>query len=56
MYKWLGKNNELVNKTATPDKNIYIRNVGKYSRNFNMYEDREYNVYELGGRLSLEEI
>ena len=51
MYKWLGKNNELINKTATPDKNIYIRNVGKYSRNFNMYEDREYNVYKLGGRL-----
>lgn len=56
MYKWLGKNDELVNGTATPDKNIYIRNVGTYSRKFNMYEDREYDVYKLGGRLSLEEI
>ena len=27
MYKWLGKNNELRNQTATPNRNVYIRNV-----------------------------
>lgn len=45
MYKWNGKNNELKNKTATPDKNKYIRNVNKYSRNFDMYETRTYDKY-----------
>lgn len=56
MYKWLGKNDELKNKTATPNENIYIRNVNKYSRNFDMYETRTYNQYKNGGRLSLEEL
>lgn len=56
MYKWLGKNDELKNQTATPNKNIYIRNVNKYSRNFDMYETRTYNQYENGGRVSLEDI
>ena len=56
MYKWLGKNNELRNQTATPNKNVYIRNVNQYSRNFDMYETRTYNQYKYGGKLSLEDI
>lgn len=56
MYKWLGKNNELKNKTATPNENIYIRNVNKYSRNFDMYDIRTRDVYKNGGRIYLDEI
>lgn len=56
MYKWLGKNDELKNKTATPSKNIYIRNVNKYSRNFDMYDIRTRDVYKNGGRIYLDEI
>lgn len=56
MYKWLGKNNELKNKTATPSKNIYIRNVNKYSRNFDMYDIRTRDMYKNGGRIYLDEI
>lgn len=56
MYKWNGKNKELTNKTATPSKNKYIRNVNNYSRNFDMYETRTYNKYLNGGRLSLSDI
>lgn len=56
MYKWLGKNNELRNQTATPTKNKYIRNVNQYSRNFDMYDMRTYDVYKYGGKFSLEDI
>ena len=56
MYKWLGKNNELRNQTATPNRNIYIRNVNQYSRNFDMYDMRTYDVYRYGGKISLEDI
>lgn len=56
MYKWLGKNNELRNQTATPIKNKYIRNVNQYSRNFDMYDMRTYDVYRYGGKISLEDI
>ena len=56
MYKWLGKNNELRNQTATPNKNVYIRNVNQYSRNFDMYDMRTYDVYKYGGKFSLEDI
>lgn len=56
MYKWLGKNNELRNQTATPIKNKYIRNVNQYSRNFDMYDMRTYDVYKYGGKFSLEDI
>lgn len=45
MYKWMGKNKELVNKTATPSKNIYIRNVNNYARNFGMYDIKTYSKY-----------
>ena len=56
MYKWLGKNNELRNQTATPNRNVYIRNVNQYSRNFDMYDMRTYDVYSYGGKISLEDI
>lgn len=56
MYKWLGKNDELKNKTATPTENNYIRNVNEYSRNFDMYDIRTYNQYKYGGKLSLEDV
>lgn len=56
MYKWLGKNDELRNQTATPTKNKYIRNVNQYSRNFDMYDMRTYDVYKYGGKFSLEDI
>ena len=50
------KNNELKNKTATPSKNLYIRNVNDYSRNFDMYDIRTRDIYENGGRISLDEM
>lgn len=53
MYKWNGKNKELTNKTATPNKNKYIKNVSNYSKNFDMYETRTYNKYSNGGIMSL---
>lgn len=34
LYKWMGRNEELRNKTATPNKNIYINNIKKYYDNF----------------------
>lgn len=56
MYKWLGKNHELKNQTATPNKNIYIRNVNDYSRKFDMYDIRSRDVYNFGGKISLQDI
>ena len=46
MYKWNGKHRELTNKTATPEQNKYIKNVKKYSNNFNLYEIRDYYNYD----------
>lgn len=46
LYKWMGKNKELTNHTATPEKNNYINNVKKYINLFNMY-----SVYKHGGIL-----
>ena len=40
LYKWMGRNNELNNHTATPLQNIYIQNVKKYANNYNMYSIR----------------
>ena len=37
LYKWMGRNNELINHTATPLQNVYIQNVKKYANNYNMY-------------------
>lgn len=37
MYKWLGRNSELTNHTATPELNKYIRNVNKYADQFDVY-------------------
>lgn len=38
LYKWMGRNNELRNKTATPDQNIYINNVKRYMNNGIRYQ------------------
>ena len=40
LYKWMERNNELNNHTATPLQNIYIQNVKKYANNYNMYSIR----------------
>lgn len=40
LYKWMVRNNELNNHTATPLQNIYIQNVKKYANNYNMYSIR----------------
>ena len=37
LYKWMGRNVELKNKTATPNKNLYIRNVKRYINDFDFY-------------------
>ena len=37
LYKWMGYNRELTNHTATPDRNIYIRNAKNFSQNYKMY-------------------
>lgn len=44
LYKYMGKNQELKNKTATPDKNNYINNVKKYSLEFGFLEPRMVEV------------
>ena len=41
LYKWMGRNQELRNKTATPEENIYINNVKKYIRNFEFLTGKE---------------
>ncbi len=56
LYKWLGKNYEIVNKTATPDKNNYIRNVRDYGNAFDMYDIRTRDIYNYGGKISLQDI
>lgn len=49
MYKWMGRNSELSNNTATPEQNNYINNVKRYAKGFNLYSIRAKN----GGRISL---
>lgn len=44
LYKYMGRNAELKNKTATPDKNNYINNVKRYSLEFGFYEPRMIEV------------
>lgn len=39
LYKWNGKNEELVNNTATPEKNTYINNIKNYASNFGLYRE-----------------
>jgi len=36
LYLWQGKKEEITNKTATPDKNLYIKNVMKYQKYFDV--------------------
>lgn len=40
LYKWMGSNDELKNNTATPDKNLYINNVKRYAKNYDLYSIR----------------
>lgn len=42
LYKWNGHNEELARHTATPNKNLYLRNVKGYANNFRMFEKRKY--------------
>lgn len=53
LYKWMGKNDELVNGTATPEKNIYLNNVKGYSNNFTIYQgvsnNNTSNTFREGG-------
>ena len=44
LYKYMGRNEELKNKTATPEKNNYINNVKKYSLEFGFVEPRMVEV------------
>lgn len=44
LYKYMGRNEELKNKTATPKKNKYIQNVRKYSLEFGFLEPRKVEV------------
>ena len=45
LYKYMGKNGELKNHTATPTLNEYIKNVNTYKNNFN-YE----GTFAMGGQ------
>lgn len=44
LYKYMGRNAELKNRTATPEKNNYISNVKKYSLEFGFLEPRTVEV------------
>ena len=44
LYKYMGRNAELVNRTATPQQNNYINNVKNYSKNFEFLEERKVRV------------
>lgn len=40
VYKWMGRNSELRNETATPKSNNYISNLKKYQKDYNLYSTR----------------
>lgn len=44
LYKYMGRNAELVNRTATPQQNNYINNVKNYSKNFEFLEERKVRI------------
>lgn len=44
LYKYMGRNSELKNRTATPSKNNYINNVKRYSLEFGFLEPRMVEV------------
>lgn len=46
LYKWMGKNAELKNKTATPSQNNYINNVKKYMNDFEYLSGEEEEIIE----------
>lgn len=37
LYKWNGRNKQLKEQTATPDKNVYIRTIKNYANDFALY-------------------
>ena len=41
LYKWMGRNEELRDKTATPEQNNYISNVKRYIKDFAFEVGRE---------------
>lgn len=57
LYKWSGQAHNLGTKKnnykgiATPEKNIYIQNVNKYSKDYKMYETRTRKQYNNGGSI-----
>lgn len=46
LYKWMGRNTELRNKTATPSKNNYINNVKKYIKDFEFLSGTEHEYFD----------
>lgn len=38
LYIWNNKKKELTRGTATPDKNLYVQNVRKYAKDFEIYQ------------------
>ena len=44
LYKYMGRNAELTNRTATPSQNNYINNVKNYAKNFEFLEERKVRV------------
>lgn len=45
LYKWMGRNSELSNHTATPELNNYINNVKRYQDDFGLYTIRANGGY-----------
>lgn len=44
LYKYMGRSNELTNRTASPEINKYINNVKDYAKNFEFLEERKVKV------------
>ena len=44
LYCFNGRKSEITNRTATPDKNDYIKSVRKYEKNFNLRQNGSLNI------------
>lgn len=60
LYKWNAHGNRLKNKTATPEKNIYVQNVHRFAENFGLYRPQVFteetkNLMVEGGLLEGED-
>lgn len=53
LYKYMGRNSELKNNTATPEINNYISNVKRYALDFEFIEPRMVEQYKKGNKLEL---